>query len=398
MEYVKGMPYFCQTDEKIKSYPYLDADVKCDILIVGGGIDGAIANYYLSKKYDVVLVDRAKLGYGCTSCATALLEYQLDDFASDLLKVMSEQEIVMAYQMGLSAFDKIEDFISKHGNHCHFLRRPTFLFTNSIFSKKDIEEEYDFRKKHNFDCFLFTENDNPFPFPIKAGIYCENGGCELNPYLFTRQMIDGANNQDRIFEHTAIVSIKNVRGGIEATTNYGYKIYCKKVLFAGGFNFELFDNKNLCERFITYSIVTSPCDYSWKGKALIHDATSPYHYLRTLPDGRIIFGGEDIPFTWQTPIDEKVANKKYEALEKDFFTLFPDLKDKVKIDYKFCGAFGTTTNNLGLIGQSEEENILLFISCGANGIINAMKGIEIIEDILEGKSNKLEKLFLPTRE
>lgn len=67
-----------------------------DLLIIGGGIDGAIANFYLSQKYDVVLVDKGRLGLGCTSCATALLEYQPDDFAGDLLEVMSADDIVKA--------------------------------------------------------------------------------------------------------------------------------------------------------------------------------------------------------------------------------------------------------------------------------------------------------------
>ena len=42
MEYVKGVPYFCSTKEKIKPYPYLNKNISCDILIIGGGIDGAI--------------------------------------------------------------------------------------------------------------------------------------------------------------------------------------------------------------------------------------------------------------------------------------------------------------------------------------------------------------------
>ena len=74
MEYVKGTPYFCNSEEKIKEYPYVNKDLHCKILIIGGGIDGAIANFYLSKKYDVVLVYKGRLGYDCTSCATALLE------------------------------------------------------------------------------------------------------------------------------------------------------------------------------------------------------------------------------------------------------------------------------------------------------------------------------------
>ena len=51
MEYVKGQPYFCQVKEQIKKYTYLNEDLDCDILIVGGGIDGAIFNYYLSQDF-----------------------------------------------------------------------------------------------------------------------------------------------------------------------------------------------------------------------------------------------------------------------------------------------------------------------------------------------------------
>ena len=62
MEYVKGRPYFCINKHKIKSYPYLNQDLECEILIIGAGIDGSIANYYLSKNYDVAIVDKNKKG------------------------------------------------------------------------------------------------------------------------------------------------------------------------------------------------------------------------------------------------------------------------------------------------------------------------------------------------
>ena len=58
-------------------------DLNCDILIIGGGVDGAVANFYLSQKYDVALVDKGRLGYACTDCATALLEYQFDECEKD---------------------------------------------------------------------------------------------------------------------------------------------------------------------------------------------------------------------------------------------------------------------------------------------------------------------------
>lgn len=112
MECIKGVPYFC-AGEKIKEYPYLNKDVSCDVLIIGGGIVGAIANYYISKVYNTVLVDKSRFGGSLTSCATVLLEYQLDIYADELTKYLSEEDIVSAYRMGLDGIKMIEKFIKK---------------------------------------------------------------------------------------------------------------------------------------------------------------------------------------------------------------------------------------------------------------------------------------------
>lgn len=398
MEYVKGKPYFCYGNKKIKQYPYLKNNIECEILIVGGGIDGAIANFYLSKNHDVVLVDKSRFGYSCTACATALLEYQLDELAKDLKPYLTNNQIVSAYKMGLNSINKIKNFVGIYGNECNFALRPTFLYSDSNSFVKDLKQEYYFRKENGFNCELITQKNNPFPFEVKAGIYCADGGCEIDPYLFTKQMIENSKNQDKIFENTHITNLVKQDYGYLAITNFGEKIKCKKVLIATGFNWELLHTKNICVRYISYTIVTEQIKgFSWHNKALIHDVNSPYHYLRLLPDNRIIFGGEDTKYK-EKPIDEKLANKKYDKLEKDLKKLFPNLTDKIKVEFKFCGCFGTTDDNLGIIGKSGiDEDLLLFISCGANGIINAMIGVELIEDILKNKNNELSVLFSPNR-
>ena len=180
MEQVKGTPYFCNNVKKIKQYPYLEQNINCNILIIGGGIDGAIANYYLSKKYNVVLVEENRIGYQCTSCATALLEYQLDDFASDLTEVMTEQEIATIYQKGLYSIRKINDFIKQYGNHCDFYVRDTLVYSTKKKDIKSFEEEFKFRKKYNLDVELLDETQKDFPFSdFKVGLFCKNGGAEF---------------------------------------------------------------------------------------------------------------------------------------------------------------------------------------------------------------------------
>lgn len=399
MEYVKGNPFFCDNVERIKQYPYLDKDIQTDILIIGGGIDGAIANYFLSQNHQVTLVDKAKLGFGCTSCATALLEYQLDEFANDLSKFLTEEEIVAVYKMGLSSIAKIQKFIKKHSNKCNFKLRPTFLYTDSIFSQGKIEKEYNFRKSNGFNCELYDKTTNPFPFSIKKGIFCKNGGCEFSPYLFCKQLIENSINQNNIFENTKIDYFLKTDNCFIATTNYGYTITCNKIIIATGFNWEVLNKSDLCERFTSFSIVTQPIkNFKYYKSALIHNSENPYHYLRTLPDNRIIFGGEDVLWNEKKGISTKLAKKKYEKLEKDLKQLFPNYSKDIVVSHKFCGAFGTTSNNLGLIGESKEKNIYYFISCGANGIINAIFGVELLEDLFKNKHNNLAKAFSPTRE
>lgn len=395
MKVIEGCPYFGLNKEKIKSYPYLNGDISCDILIVGGGVDGAVANYFLSQNYDVVLVDKARLGMGCSARATCLLEYQLDGFASELKSYLSEAQIVDIYRAGLNGISKLEGLEKSLGESIGFARRPSFLFSNSIFDKKKIFDESKFRKQNGLHCEVFTRQDNPFNFQAKFGLFAENGGAEVDPYLLCKALIEKSKNQDAIFEYTKVESLSKTSKGFVCQTTYGYKIYCKEVILATGFDFLLARQTDTCKRFVSYSIVTNPLkSLRWQKDALVQDCLSPYHYMRFLPDDRIVFGGKDTPL--KGDIDNSLARKKYDKLLKDLKKLFPQEKD-IRAEFEFCGGFGTTKNNMGLVGK-DKNGLIYFFSCGANGIVNSMIGIEIIEEILNGKTHPLEKIFSPMRE
>ena len=183
-----------------------------------------------------------------------------------------------------------------------------------------------------------------------------------------------------------------------AFTNFGDKIVCNKIVLATDFNFELMRDKNLCERVISYTIVTKPIEgLQWKDNALIQDDLSPYHYMRILPDKRIIFGGGDSKFKLKA-ISNKWAQKKYQTLLSDLKKMLPSFADKIDIEYNFCGAFGSTNNNLGLIGKTENPNLFYFLSAGANGILNAIYGSCMLDKILNGEDAPLEHLFSPLRD
>ena len=61
------------------SYPSLNADISTPILIIGGGITGALIAYKLiSEGKKVTLVDKRDICNGSTAASTALLQYEID--------------------------------------------------------------------------------------------------------------------------------------------------------------------------------------------------------------------------------------------------------------------------------------------------------------------------------
>lgn len=399
MDLVKGFPYFTNTKKQIRQFPYLNKNISCDVLIVGGGIDGAITSYFLAESgIDVVVVDKNRFGHCSTSCATALLEYQLDEHAEALKPYLTESEIVEIYKLGLGAINTLDNLIKKIDNKCHFSLRPTLVFTTKKTEVEKLEKEYYFRIKHGFKAQLLNKNTNPFTFHLESGILCGNGGAEFNPYLFTKQMFYQSKKLGaKLFENTEIVKIEYFKDKVFAHTKYGYQITCKKIICATGYNTSLFSENDLCDKYCSYSIVTSPIKkINWQNKTLLHDSADPYHYIRLTHDKRIIIGGEDHKINGE--IDVEKAKEKYEVLNEFLQNLFPSIKNLYTIDYKFCGYFGTTLNNLGVVGPTQKKpNLWYMLGYGANGIINTIYGAQMLRDLYHGKKHKHLYLFSPDR-
>lgn len=398
IQYVKGSPYFSNVKNKLKQYSYLNKQLKCDILVVGGGIDGAITLYYLAKMgFNCALIEKSRIGLNCTSVATALLEYQLDDTAKTLKSNMTKDEILACYKLNQTGLELLKQFVAESGNFCDYFERDTLLYG---LEKKDIlpiKEEYEFRKSNGFDVEFLNEKNNPFSFNLKAGLLSKKGGAEANPYLLTKQLILSAEKLGaKIFENTEAKSVNFNENCV--VTNYEIPIYFNKIVCTTGYDTAIFSSKKLCEKFVSYSLVTNPIkDFSWHNKTLLQDNADPYHYIRTLPDKRIIIGGEDTPFK-KSEIDSKTAQKKYDLLFEYLLHLFPVLKEKAKVDFQFCGAFSSTLNNVGLVGADEENPKLWFnLGYGANGIINSFIGAKMICSALHNKNEKFLYLFSPNR-
>lgn len=298
LHYVQGNPLFTHINKIPKQYNYLTENIETDIIIIGGGVTGSITAYYFSNaNIPVVLLEKSRIAHGSTSITTSLLQYELDGTARNLEQYTSLDNTIRAYKLGLKALDEIDNFIIKHGNKCDYERKDTLFYTGKKSEISLIRDEYNVRKNANLDVNFITEENNPFSFDLKAGVYANKGGAQLDPYKFTHHLLDVSCNLGlKVYENTEVLEINYGEDKVEVITSYGYKVTGKKVIVATGYDVDKFTKRNFGLKTLTYNIATKPVESfeGWNNRVIIRDSNDPYNYYRTTSDNRILAGGEDI--------------------------------------------------------------------------------------------------------
>ncbi len=74
-----GAPWWLIQHELTPSVAPLVGEHRCEVLVIGAGLTGAlVADAMTSRGHDVIVVDRRDPGLGSTAASTALLQYEID--------------------------------------------------------------------------------------------------------------------------------------------------------------------------------------------------------------------------------------------------------------------------------------------------------------------------------
>jgi glycine/D-amino acid oxidase-like deaminating enzyme len=395
IQYVQGDCIFTRLNRLPKQYEYLTEDIDTDVIIVGGGVTGAILGYYFTKNnINTVILEKSRIAHGSTSITTSLLQYELDSNAMNLKSYTSMDNIIRSYELGIKALDEIEEFINEHGNTCDFKRVDSFLYTAKDIEKKEIEEEYKVRKRNGLNVEFIDKDNNPFSFDVKAGVLSKGGGAQFDPYRFTHALLKvSCEKGARVYENTEVVDVKYSKNGVTVETTYGHKVKGRIVIVATGYNTSLFTKRAFGIKTTTFNVATKPINNieDIYKQVVVRDNEDPYNYLRTTSDNRIIIGGEDINFIPDI-FNEELCNKNYSKLEQRLKKLFPNLN--IEIEYRYCGAFASTQDNLGFLGKDPKNTKLWYcLGYGANGILFAVLGGMMLSKLYLGEVHEDIHLF-----
>jgi glycine/D-amino acid oxidase-like deaminating enzyme len=395
IQYVQGDCIFTRVNELIKQYEYLTKNIETEVIIVGGGVTGAIlAHYFTKNNINTVILEKSRIAHGSTSITTSLLQYELDSNAAELMPYLSSENIIRAYELGRKALDEIQKFIDEYGNNCDFQRADSFLYTAKDMEKKQIEEEYKFRRKAGFAVEFIDKDKNPFSFDVKAGLLSIDGGAKFDPYKFTHNLLkESCRKGLKVYENSEVIGVDYSDEKVTVETVYGHKVKGEIVIVATGYNTELFTKRNFGTKTTTFNMATKPINNIKEiyKNVVVRDNEEPYNYLRITSDNRIIIGGEDINFIPEI-FNEELCNKSYDKLEQRLKNIFPDLN--IDVEYRYCGAFASTQDNLGFLGKDPNNSKLWYgLGYGANGILYAVLGGMMLSKLYLGEEVEDLKLF-----
>ena len=386
------LPFWTVRNGLLRVYPPLDRDVRCDALVIGGGISGALLARRLTRRgVDCVVIDRRDIGFGSTSASTALLQYEIDTPLHELQHRVGPQAAERAYRAGLESIERLEKLA---GRQCDFAMRPSFQVATRRADVAGLRKEYELRRQLRFPVSWLDRKELRECGIVAHGALRSRVAAEVDPYRLTHRLLRLACEGGlRVLDRTTAVRYEQARGSVRVMTDRGHTIRCRRVFFSTGYETQDILPDTVVTFKSTYAFVSEPIADPcwWKDRALIWGTGDPYVYARTAGRDRVLVGGEDDHVLDPARRDGQIEAKTRRLVRK-FHALFPHLT--VEPAFGWAGLFGSTKDGLGYIGpHAAFPNAYFALGFGGNGITFAEIASRVLTDLFLGRRNRDAEIF-----
>jgi glycine/D-amino acid oxidase-like deaminating enzyme len=373
----------------------LRRDIGVDALVVGAGITGAmIADALASNGMAVAVVDKRGAAKGSTVASTALVQYEIDTPLTVLMRKIGKDKAARAWRRSRLAVEALAARLGELGLD-DVRRRDSLYLAGNELNTKQLRREHEARRAIGLPSRFLGRDALREQFGIgRAGALVGYGNLVLDPRKTTLALLKAASDRGvRIFAPLEVTNVESKRGGVTATTDDGLRISCRHLVFATGYELPRGVPRRHHKITSTFAIATvrQERDRLWPGECCIWEAADPYLYLRTTPEGRVLCGGGDEPFSDDKRRDA-LLDRKAATLRRKLHRLFPKLD--THIDFAWAGTFGETTSGLPLIGEIPRmPHCWAALGYGGNGTTYAAIAADVIAGAISGKPDRDADLY-----
>ena len=396
MNLTSSHPFWSVNNGLPANYPSLQRDVAFDAVVIGGGITGALVAVHLVEAgVKTLLIDKRDIGTGSTSASTALLQYEIDVPLRELIKKVGPAAARRSYALCREAIGKLERLAARLKIGCDFERKPSLFLAQHQREIPEVREEFQLRRKMGIELEFFDAAAvrKRFPFSRPAALFSKDGG-QVDPHRLTHGLLAAGRRLGlEICDRTEMARLETTRRGVRLTTKNGFHITARRAVIAAGFESKALLGGEAGTLLSTYALISEPLPKipARHRQCLIWESGSPYLYLRTTREGRVIVGGEDEDFVNAKQRDALISQKT-RTLVKKFARLFPEVK--LEVAYAWAGTFATTKDGLAYLGAHPRFPHAYFaLGYGGNGITFSLIAAELIRDDFLGRKNRDASIF-----
>jgi len=388
-------PYWLIRDGYLSDYPPLTRDLTTDVLIVGGGITGALIGYRLAMRgVEVAIVDRRHIGFGSTSASTCFLQYEIDVPLFELSRRIGARNASRAYRLCAEAIEELASICNDIPSSADFRRQPSLWFASSV---KDVgamlEPEFAARRDAGFDVRLLDRDEvrSQFGFDAPAGLLSAVGA-SCDPFRLTDGLMRAIRRRGgQVYDQTNVEGWTVGARRVEAVTREGFGISAKHLVVAAGYESQRWLGRKVTRFHSTYAIATKPiAEADCPRGALLWETKRPYLYLRASEDRRLLAGGRDVAFSDGRRRD-RLIGAKGRALVSDLRKLFPGVE--IALDFAWAGTFAETPDGLPYIGNAGSRRVHFALGYGGNGITFSCVAADLIADAIAGRNHPDRRIF-----
>jgi glycine/D-amino acid oxidase-like deaminating enzyme len=390
-------PWFARAGQRSRTA--ITENLKCDALIVGGGITGSLIAERLTRQgLDVVIIDRELAGRGSTAASTSMLLWEIDRSLTQLTEAYGFERASRAYQASLQAVSGLKSSVAELGLPCD-MREKDSLYLAAGATAKELVEEHALRRRANLpgaflDHAMLLEN-----FGIaRAGAIVSPGAADADPMQLTHGLLQVAVSRGaRLFQAEAL-EFDAASRSVGVQLQDGHQIEARHVVLATGYVMPKIIHSTIQTVSASWAIATAPQPENfWKGGALIWEDSKDYLYARTTVSGRIIIGGEDSDETIEPEARDVLIPEKSRLLAQKLGALWPHANRDIA--FRWAGTFDTTSDGLPLIGPVPgKKGIYAAYGYGGNGITFSFLAAQLIGGLIAGSTSALVDDFALDRD
>lgn len=220
---MKQTPYWLDTEQV--NLPYLDHEVKTDVVVIGGGICGTSALLYLMENgIDATLIESRDIAHAATGRNAGFILQGTAERYSRAIATLGHDKAQDIHRWTLVNHQKIANCIERHNIKCGYSKNGSLQLANTPSEEADLQDSMRLLNSDGFTAKWIPESELGSTYReagYRMGLLLPEDG-ELNPAKYVQGMANVARSMGaRIFVGTKATNINEHGNGVTVKTPHG---------------------------------------------------------------------------------------------------------------------------------------------------------------------------------